>query len=410
MQLISPNEKTEILQQLLDSPEFKDSKRYGELLQFLMEKSIKGENLKETTIAHEFFGKEISFDPGKESFVRAYISGLRKRIEHYYLTSTDVKKYIVSIPKGQYNVQFEVVHETPQSAAKQGKNKKILLFSGVGILVVVVAAIIFLLPVIKSTTAPGAIAKDPLLSGFVGTPSKKTIIALGDFFFFTDNKPLPDERTYLRNSRINNERDLNEWLKSNPENAGKYQALNYTYLRPSSCIGIMSVLRRFRYEADNFEIKMASTLKWQDFEKSNIIFIGSLKTLYILDTLLQKTNFRYSANTKDINIIDKNGNTTQAFHVNPVRSGRYMEDFGIVLKIPSSNNNNILVLTGFSGVGIMGAVKMAIDDNLCDNVNKNFKVTIQDAQQHFIVISKTSGVEETVFDYKMQYFKMLNTF
>ena len=81
-----------------------------------------------------------------------------------------------------------------------------------------------------------------------------------------------------------------------------------------------------------------------------------------------------------------------------------MEDFGIVLKIPSSNNNKILILTGFSSVGIMAAVKLAIEDNFCDNFKKAFSVELPDAQQHFIVISKTNGVEETVFEYKMQYY------
>ena len=401
--MISAEEKIEILKKLLDSPDFKDSKRYGELLQFLMEKSIKGENLKETTIAHEFFGKEFSFDPGKESFVRSYVSGLRKRLEHYYLTSTQPKKYIISIPKGQYNIQFDSVIEKPVPAGTSGLSKRLVIILALSF-VVVAAGLFLLVPVIKSAFSPSDVRKDPLLSNFVGSSSKKTIIALGDFFFYTDDKPLPDERTYLRSSNINSERDLNEWLKAHPEYAGKYRALNYTYLRPSSCLSILSLVSRFNNASENFEIKMASALKWQDFEKTNVVFIGSLKTLYILDTLLLKTNFRYDASTKDIHIIDKSGADTKFFHVNPVRSGRFMEDFGIVLKIPSSNNNKILILTGFSSVGIMAAVKLAIEDNFCDNFKKAFSVELPDAQQHFIVISKTNGVEETVFEYKMQYY------
>ena len=400
--LITENEKKNILLDILASPGFKDSKRYAELLQFLMDKSVTGESLKETTIACEFFARDSSFDPGKESFVRSYISGLRKRIEHYYLTTPLAVTYKITIPKGQYNLHFESTPETLSEKKKFEYTKKHIA-AGLLLLLIPVVTFYFGTTMAKKDEGIGELAKDPLLSSFVGTPSNKTIIALGDYFFYTDNNTSPQEHIYFRNPHINNEKDFQDWVNANPENKGKYQPLSFAFLRPSTSLCLQSIVNKFKFDKSNSEIKMASSLKWQDLETANVIFIGSLKTLYILDTLLQKTNFRYNTHNADLSIIDKNGSNTKSFHANTLTPGRFSEDYSVILKIPSSNNKSILILTGFNELGINGALKVAIEENFSETVNSNFKVRIHDSD-HFTAICKVNGVHETVFGYKMQEF------
>ena len=97
--------KQELLSQILSSPEFHDSKRYSELLQYLAEKSEKVTSLKETEIAIEVFSKDSKFDPNSDPLIRSYISNLRKKLEHYYLTTENKFDYKLVIPKGQYLVK-----------------------------------------------------------------------------------------------------------------------------------------------------------------------------------------------------------------------------------------------------------------------------------------------------------------
>ena len=54
---ISDHEKQLLLSQILESPEFHESKRYQEILQYLIEKSSSGSSLKEFEIARDLFGK-----------------------------------------------------------------------------------------------------------------------------------------------------------------------------------------------------------------------------------------------------------------------------------------------------------------------------------------------------------------
>ncbi len=407
--MISEIEKSDILQSILDSPDFKDSKRYGDLLRFLVGKSVSGEHLKESTIAHEFFERDISFDPGKDSFVRSYISGLRKKIEHYYLTLPEPPKNRMSIPKGQYNIHFEVFENVIKTNTEFKFGAK-YVYGSVILLALFIIATFFIFQATKPRDLGSPLLNDPFLSNFVGTQSKKTIIALGDFFFFTETTPLPKGRVYIRNSDINNEKDFQNWVKSNADNQGKYEPLNFTYLRPSASIGLLNIINKFKNGSDNFEVKVASSLKWQDFEKNDIIYIGSLKTLYILDTLILKTSFRYNFETKELKIIEKNGNGIKSLKGSPTRAGNYAEDYSAILKIPNSNHNSILILSGVGEVGIMGSIKIAMEDNFCELLKTNFNYKLENPKQHFSLISKIKGVHETIFGYKMESFDLMNPF
>ncbi len=404
--MITEQEKNEILQSILDSPDFRDSKRNGELLQFLFAKSFLGEDLKETTLAHEFFGRDTSFDPGHDSFVRTYISNLRKKIEHYYLTVTGPIKYKISIPKGQYNIQFVKSEEVIPKATKFKFTKK-HIYASIGGMIILVIAGFFYFKSSKPGYQADELSKDPLLSNFVGTSSKKTIIALGDYFFYTHSKNPPDGRTYIRNANINNELDFNNWINNNPDNKGKFEPLNFTYLRPSANMGLISTLKKFKSNFDNFDIRTASSLKWQDFEKSDIIYIGSLKTLYILDTLLSKTNFRYNSKGKELNIIKQYEDSAKSFHATNLKAGRFSEDYSVIMKIPLSNHNSIIILGGFGEVGILGSVRMVLEENFHDIIKKKFNISIDNDQQYFLAISKVKGVNQTVFDYTMESFDFL---
>ena len=104
--MINETEIDLILSQILISPDFKDAKKYQDLLSYLVKASSKGEHIKEITIAHEIFGKNSNFDPSEDPSIRVYISNLRKKLEHYYLTTNDIFPYKIDIPKGHYVVKF----------------------------------------------------------------------------------------------------------------------------------------------------------------------------------------------------------------------------------------------------------------------------------------------------------------
>ncbi len=95
---INNNEKEQIISEILSSAEFKDSQRYQDLLKYLVEKTEEEGSVKEIEIAIDVFGKDSSFDPNSNPLIRSYISNLRKKLEHYYLTTEN--KY--NLPRLKY--------------------------------------------------------------------------------------------------------------------------------------------------------------------------------------------------------------------------------------------------------------------------------------------------------------------
>ena len=72
-------EKEKLLSQILSQSEFKTSRKYQDLVKYLVDKTSKADSIKETEIARDILGKDSTFDPGSDSIMRAYVSNLRKK-------------------------------------------------------------------------------------------------------------------------------------------------------------------------------------------------------------------------------------------------------------------------------------------------------------------------------------------
>ncbi|MGD9931805.1 MAG: helix-turn-helix domain-containing protein, partial [Mangrovibacterium sp.] len=72
------------MDRILGSTAFSKSTVNRELLKYLVQASMNGENPKEFQIAADVFGKKMN--SGKEVNIRVYIHNLRKKLEEYYQT------------------------------------------------------------------------------------------------------------------------------------------------------------------------------------------------------------------------------------------------------------------------------------------------------------------------------------
>ena len=95
------------LERVLASPGFA-SKRRGEVLRYLVERSLSGESgtLSEYSIALDVFRKPESFDPRKESTVRAEMSRVRKALAEYYENGGVGDAWRFEFPAGGYAPAF----------------------------------------------------------------------------------------------------------------------------------------------------------------------------------------------------------------------------------------------------------------------------------------------------------------
>ena len=103
------------VERLLASSHFKNSRRYPDLLRFVVERTLHGnaDTLKERTLGIEVFGREPGFDTAGDSIVRVAAAEVRKRIAQYYQEDGHEDELRIDLPSGSYVARFR----SPQSPA-----------------------------------------------------------------------------------------------------------------------------------------------------------------------------------------------------------------------------------------------------------------------------------------------------
>ncbi len=96
------------VQQIIDNPVFRSSRRSQEFVQFIVEKALDGqfEALKERTIGVELFGRTPAYDTGEDAIVRVTACEVRKRLAQFYTESEAQAEFRVELFPGSYIPEF----------------------------------------------------------------------------------------------------------------------------------------------------------------------------------------------------------------------------------------------------------------------------------------------------------------
>src|SRR2546430_12465285 len=92
------------LERVLASPGFARNERMSRFLRFVVERHLEGrdQELKESLIAIEVFGRLPGYDSKQDPIVRTEASRLRARLSEYYLADGKGDSIIIDLPKGGY--------------------------------------------------------------------------------------------------------------------------------------------------------------------------------------------------------------------------------------------------------------------------------------------------------------------
>jgi hypothetical protein len=98
----------EELARVLNSHEFRTSKRSQEFLRYTVENTVNGHTdlLKERTIGIEVFGRSTSYEPSDDATVRVKAGDVRKRLGLYYAESGAQNPVRIELPGGTYVPEF----------------------------------------------------------------------------------------------------------------------------------------------------------------------------------------------------------------------------------------------------------------------------------------------------------------
>src|SRR5437763_10453953 len=92
------------LERALASASFIRSERLSRFLRFVVERHLEGKDneLKETVIAVEVFGRKADYDPKLDSIVRTEAGRLRARLAEYYAGDGGSDPMVLELPQGSF--------------------------------------------------------------------------------------------------------------------------------------------------------------------------------------------------------------------------------------------------------------------------------------------------------------------
>ncbi|HVU48893.1 MAG TPA: hypothetical protein VHD85_22390, partial [Terracidiphilus sp.] len=96
------------LDEILNSPQFRNSKRYPALLEYIVRNTLEGkaDQLKERTLGVEVFDRPPTYDTNTDTIVRYTAGEVRKRLLLYYSDGGRSSNLRISLPAGSYVPEF----------------------------------------------------------------------------------------------------------------------------------------------------------------------------------------------------------------------------------------------------------------------------------------------------------------
>ena len=179
------------LERVLASPGFLRNERMSRFLRFLVERKIEGSDnqLKESVIAVEVFGRKPDHDSSRDSIVRTEAGRLRARLAEYYLTEGKDDEIVIELPKGGYTPAFRQVAPAPQLALPEKRNpQRVWLWSVALVMALAAATAGWLQHSEAFWRNPLADARIRTLTDFDGTEQEAALSRDGKFVAFLSGR------------------------------------------------------------------------------------------------------------------------------------------------------------------------------------------------------------------------------
>src|SRR5713226_5082869 len=121
------------LDKVLESSRFARNERLSRFLRFVVEGHLEGrdQELKESLIAIEVFGRPPGHDSKQDPIVRTEASRLRARLNEYYLADGQDDSLAIDLPKGGYVPVFRQAAPKPGPALPPRRRRSLTISTAI---------------------------------------------------------------------------------------------------------------------------------------------------------------------------------------------------------------------------------------------------------------------------------------
>jgi hypothetical protein len=377
----------EELARVLNSHEFRTSKRSQDFLRYAVENTVNGHSdlLKERTIGIEVFGRSTSYEPSDDATVRVKAGDVRQRLGLYYAEQGSHNPVRIELPAGTYVPEFKwevarpavqekpAVPATPAQPVVPRRRSKWLAAAGIVVLVGVAAAVAF-------WTRPRATAViDQFWSPVLSSTSPVSLCV-----------------AYVPVYGLN--RDTSS---TKPVRAEDFVSLTDQFVGGGDLIATSRLSGMLTKMERPFRLRIGSDVSFHDLRTSPAILIGYSYTRW--KEISSQLRFFIDASRDPVGITDF-GHPTQFTLPNLPPDRRTTEDYAIVSRVFHPDTHAMLVeLAGITQYGTDAAADLVTNADLMaealrgappDWRGKNLQLVL-----HVKVISGTPSSPKVVATY-----------
>ncbi|HPN34357.1 MAG TPA: helix-turn-helix domain-containing protein [bacterium] len=383
---------------MLKSEPFRNSKNSRALLAYLLKCSLAGIHPKEITIAGEVFKKDQHFNPGDDPLVRVHVHNLRKKLDEYYQGEGKTDRYQLQIPKGQYNVQ--IVDRAKRKTRLdllwdccRRLNRFTLLFALAALAAFCLAVYSWSLH--RQLRQHQIIdAHDPVWSGFVDNRNATTVVC-GDHFFYTLPIDYDKRSVHIRDTWINCEEDLQHLIF--PRNETGVKASGQTYF-PSACMwALPGIIKVLNSSPRSIILRSSSQLTANAIEEQNMVYIGDIESLGLLNHYVELANLSYDI--RERNIRHWNHGDTLRF-ATVANEDLFHKDYAVIIKWQGPRSNSILLVASFFTIGVQEACRYLTEPNMLKQLEDRLTASCKQVPKNFLMILEVSGIRQAIAESK----------
>jgi len=188
---IDPEAARRQLERVLSSPGFLRNERMSRFLRFLAERHLEGHGnqLKESVIAVEVFGRKPDHDPSQDSIVRTEAGRLRGRLAEYYVGEGKDDAIVIELPKGGYTPTFRLQSPASRPALPKKKiGRSVWLVASAVAVALAIAAIRWVQDTERFGRNPMGDVAFQTLTDFDGTEQAAAVSRDGKFVAFLSSR------------------------------------------------------------------------------------------------------------------------------------------------------------------------------------------------------------------------------
>jgi hypothetical protein len=352
----------EQMERILESPLFKQSKRYPLVLRYLVDRALDGSHqasLKERTIGVEVLGHDPDYDTNSNPTVRVVAGEIRKRLIAYYQEPGHESEIRIELPHGAYTPEFTAPYQVEAPSAVRRRRQRNLLWA-VGATLSAALLCIGWRSFMPPRTALDQFW-DPVLRG-----SPSVLLCVGERHPWGSSPALEDR--------------LAQQTVSPPNPSSTDGSANdmRRFITTQSAISIRDVIALtgvtdyLQSKGIRHSIRVASSTSLQDLRQGPAILIGSYNN-YWTTRLGGDLRFRFRTGVDELGWIEDAENPSKREWVMKT-STPYTDitaDFGLITRVADASTGRMVVsVAGLTGIGTAAAGEFLVNPAGWDSVAK----------------------------------------